>query len=158
MAAAAAVIHTAPQNNHRSIVHNGQQAIEGSFEHIRTFEPLHPIVRAIVRYFHTWDRKSVCMIDLYNLSVWSICMIYSCVMIHIFQGRSIPDLYDLSHVAWWEPYNLHDLSTVARVSWVGSLVHRSCTTPAQPLTNGRLGSRLSRSWFVRRAEALDTTP
>ena len=61
------------------------------------------------------------------------------------QGRYTPDLYDLAHVDGWEPYNLHDLSTVARVSWVGSLVHRSCTTPAQPLTNGRLGSRLSRS-------------
>ena len=46
------------------------------------------------------------------------------------QGRQIPDLYDLcdlydlAHVGW-EPYNLHNLR---HVSWVGSVLHRSCTT------------------------------
>ena len=47
------------------------------------------------------------------------------------QGRYIPDvydlydLYDLAHAAGWEPYSLHYL---ARVSWVGSVLYRSCTT------------------------------
>ena len=64
-------------------------------------------------------------------------------MIYIFQGRYIPDLcdlydlydlYDLAHhVVGREPYNLHDLG---HVSWVGSVLHRSCTTSR----NGRLGS------------------
>ena len=31
----------------------------------------------------------------------------------------IPDLYDLAHVAGWEPCNLHDLG---QVSWVGSVL------------------------------------
>ena len=38
-----------------------------------------------------------------------------------------PDLYDLhglDHVAGWKPYDLRDL---VRVSWVGSVQHRSCT-------------------------------
>ena len=50
------------------------------------------------------------------------------------------DLYDLAHVAGWEPYDLHDL---AHASWVGSVLHRSCTTSH----NAGLGStgRLSRS-------------
>ena len=45
------------------------------------------------------------------------------LVIYIFQE----DLYDLAHVAMWEPYYLHDL---ARVSGVGSVLHiyRSCTT------------------------------
>ena len=34
--------------------------------------------------------------------------------------RSIHDLYDLAHVAGWEPYNLHDL---AHLSWVGSVLY-----------------------------------
>ena len=38
-----------------------------------------------------------------------------------------PILYDLAHVAGWEPYNLHDLG---RVSWVGSVPY---TDPAQSL-------------------------
>ena len=42
------------------------------------------------------------------------------------------DLYDLAHVVGWEPYNLHDLG---HVSWVGSVLNRSCTTSH----NGRLG-------------------
>ena len=43
------------------------------------------------------------------------------------------DLYDVAHVVGWELYNLHDLG---HVSWVGSALYRSCTTPH----NGRLGS------------------
>ena len=46
-----------------------------------------------------------------------ICMIYShSSWSSSFRAdRYIPDLYDLydlydlAHVAWWEPYNLHDL-------------------------------------------------
>ena len=34
------------------------------------------------------------------------------------------DLYELDHVAVWEPYHLQDLG---HVSWVGSVLHRSCT-------------------------------
>ena len=30
-------------------------------------------------------------------------------------------MYDLAHVAGWDPYSLHDL---AHVSWVGSVLHR----------------------------------
>ena len=41
------------------------------------------------------------------------------------QGRYIPDLYHLAHAAGWEPYNLHDLG---QVSWVGSVLDRSCNT------------------------------
>ena len=37
---------------------------------------------------------------------------------------------------------LHDLSIVARISWVGSVLYRSCTTSH----NGRRGTRWSRSW------------
>ena len=40
------------------------------------------------------------------------CHTHSYFMIYIFQGRYIPDLYDLydlAHVAGWEPYNLYDL-------------------------------------------------
>ena len=46
------------------------------------------------------------------------------------------DLYDLAHVVGRKQYsfNLHDLG---QVSWVGSVLHRSCTTSH----NGRLGSR-----------------
>ena len=40
------------------------------------------------------------------------------------------DLYDLALVAGSEPYNLHDLSTVVHVSWVGSAL----ADPARPLT------------------------
>ena len=43
------------------------------------------------------------------------------------------DLYDLAHVSGWEPQKLHDLG---HVSWVGSVLYRSCTT----YHNGRLGS------------------
>ena len=40
----------------------------------------------------------------------------------------------------WEPYNLHD---PGHVSWVGSVLYRSCTT-----SQNRLGSRWSRSWSI----------
>ena len=43
------------------------------------------------------------------------------------------DLYDLAHVAGLEPYNLIDL---AHLSWVGSVLHRSCTASHR----SRLGS------------------
>ena len=39
--------------------------------------------------------------------------------------RCIPDLHDLPRVYGWEPCNLHNLS---HLSWVGSALHRSCTT------------------------------
>ena len=35
------------------------------------------------------------------------------------------DLYDLAYVAGWDTHNLYDL---ARVSWVGPVLCRSCTT------------------------------
>ncbi|CAM9942637.1 unnamed protein product, partial [Laminaria digitata] len=41
----------------------------------------------------------------------------------------------LAHVAGWEPYNLHDLT---HVSWVGSVLYRSCTI----YHNDRLGSTM----------------
>ena len=44
------------------------------------------------------------------------------------------DLYDLAHVAGWEPSKLHDLG---RVSCVGAVLHRSCTTSH----DGTLGSK-----------------
>ena len=43
------------------------------------------------------------------------------------------DLYDLAHVAGWEPYNLPDLG---QDSWVGSVIYRSCVTSH----SGRSGS------------------
>ena len=46
-------------------------------------------------------------------------MIYSQFMIYIFQGRWIPDLYDLAHVAGWESCDLHG---TAHVSWVRSVL------------------------------------
>ena len=46
------------------------------------------------------------------------------------QGRYAPYLYIWLNVAAWEPYNLHYLG---RVSWVGSVLYRSCTTSC----NGR---------------------
>ena len=55
-------------------------------------------------------------------------------------SRWIPDLfdlYDLAHVARWEPYNVHD-RLIAHVSWVGSGPYRSFTSHT-----GRLGCR---SW------------
>ena len=44
-------------------------------------------------------------------------VIDSHLMIYIFQGRYIPDLYDLAHDAGWEPYNLHDLKSHS-LGWV----------------------------------------
>ena len=54
------------------------------------------------------------------------------------QGGYIPDLCDLlvARVAGWEPYNLHD--HLAHVSWVGSVLFRSCTTSQK----NRLGSTI----------------
>ena len=46
------------------------------------------------------------------------------------------DLYRLAHVAGCQPYYLHHLG---HVSWVGSVLHRSCITSH----NGRAGSRSS---------------
>ena len=82
--------------------------------------------------FHTTLGQLICM----------ICSHYSSWPRSARQGRCIPDLYDLydlydlAHVAGLEPYNLHDL---AQVSWVGYVLHRSCTTSH----NGRLGSTWS---------------
>ena len=56
---------------------------------------------------------------------------------------STPDLYDLAHVAGWEQYIPHDLG---HASWVGLVLYRACTTSH----SGRLGSKRSRSWPVRR--------
>ena len=62
-----------------------------------------------------------------------------------------PILYDLpcviyvAHVAGWKQYDLHDLAH--SISWVGSVLYRSCTTSH----SGRWGtrsSRSSRSWSV----------
>ena len=44
-------------------------------------------------------------------------------------------MYDLARVAGWEQHKLHNLG---RVSCVGSVLYRSCTTSH----NDRLGSRL----------------
>ena len=55
-------------------------------------------------------------------------------MTQVFQGRHIPDLYDLAHVAAWGPYSLHGLG---QVCWVGFVLQRSCTL----FYNGRLESR-----------------
>ena len=60
----------------------------------------------------------------------------------------MPDLFDLAHVAGWEPYDLYDLAHVAgwepytlhglgHVSSVGSALYRSYATSR----NGSLGSR-----------------
>ena len=73
-----------------------------------------------------------------------ICMIYShhSSWSRYFKADISPilydlyDLYDLAHVAGWELCTLHD---PAHVSWVGSVLRRSCSTSQ----NGRLGSRLS---------------
>ena len=58
-------------------------------------------------------------------------------MIQIFQGRCIPDLYQvygLARVAGWDLYNLHGLG---HVSCVGYVLYGSCTASH----NGWLGSR-----------------
>ena len=57
-------------------------------------------------------------------------------------SRSVPGMIcQVAHAAEWETYSLHDLGYV---SWVRFVLNRSCTTSH----NGRLGSRLSRSWSV----------
>ena len=50
-------------------------------------------------------------------------------------GSNLYDLYDLAHVAGWEPHNLHALLN-GHVYWVGSVLYRSCTT----CHDGRIGS------------------
>ena len=87
-------------------------------------------------FYRTSDRWSV-------WSVWSVWPVWSAWSRSSRQGRCVPHLYDLAHVTGCEPYNLYDL---AHVSWVVSVLYRSCTAPQ----NGRLGSRWSRSWSVRR--------
>ena len=73
-----------------------------------------------------------------------ICMIYLDVMMQIFQGRRIPDLHDLAHVAGWKPFimctiervfpgtNLYDTTLCCIISYI------SCTIS----NNGRLRCRL----------------
>ena len=42
------------------------------------------------------------------------------LLIWICQGRYNPGLYDLllvAHVAWWEPYSLHDLRGACFLRW-----------------------------------------
>ena len=80
------------------------------------------------RTFHTWDKSSI-----------------PTARSRSFKADLLPDLYDLAHVTGWDPYSLHDLG---HVSWVGSVLYRSCTSSH----NGKLGSRLCRSWSVRRME------
>ena len=38
-------------------------------------------------------------------------------------------IYSIAHVSGWQPYNLHDLG---HISWVGSVLYRSCTTSRRP--------------------------
>ena len=59
-------------------------------------------------------------------------------MDHDLYGLLVP--YVVHIFAGWEPCNLHDLSTVARVSCVGrSVLHSSCTYSH----NGSSGTRWS---------------
>ena len=57
------------------------------------------------------------------------------------------DLYDLAHVAGWEPYILHDLHDLAQyfLGWMCTTVYRSCNASE----NGRLGFRWSK-WCICR--------
>ena len=100
-------------------------------------------VRGVLRHERTaaWSYSSCCCA--LTLPVDGSTVSY---LGQIFQGRYIPDLYDLydpydlyelAHVAGWEPHNLHDLG---HGYWVGSVLHRSCTT----FHNGRWGARRSR--------------
>lgn len=57
--------------------------------------------------------------------------------LELVRADRIPDLCDVGHVVGWEPYSLRGLE---RVSRVGSVRYRSCTSP-----NGTLGSTRSRS-------------
>ena len=80
-------------------------------------------------------------------SVWSVWSISTTVHDIDLSGQRYP-WYVWSiivHVAGLEAYNLHDLG---QVSWVGSVLSRSCTTSQ----NGRLGPGLSGSWSVRRVK------
>ena len=100
-----------------------------------SFRPIEP--------FHTSDRWSVWSVwsVWYVWSVWSVWSIPATV--HDLDLCN-PDLYDLAHVYGWERYNLHDLG---QVSWVGSVLFRSCTT----YHSDRLLNSIyiwSRSWSI----------
>ena len=60
-------------------------------------------------------------------------MIYSYFTIQIVQAKAdqVPDLRDVAHVAWQEPYNLHDLVSL---SWVGSVLLQISPKLSQALT------------------------
>ena len=58
------------------------------------------------------------------------------------QSRRIPGLYDLAHVAAWGRIICMIYGT--HISWVGSVLYRSCTT----YHDDRLGYRWSRSWSL----------
>ena len=67
-----------------------------------------------------------------------------------FQVTSLPHLGTIwptvvAHVAGLDPYDMHDLAWSSTVSWIGSVLRRSCTT----YHNGRWGTRWSRSRSVR---------
>ena len=72
------------------------------------------------------------------------------LMIYTFQGRYIPALCDLAHVAAWEPHNMHDL---AHVSWVGSVlaIQHMCTGVRSVQYRSCAASHASRlgSWLSR---------
>ena len=78
-----------------------------------------------------YDLYDLFPLDYLDLPGWAasllVCMIY------------------LGPIAGWEPCNLHHLG---HASWVGSVLHRSCTAPQK----GRLASRWSicSTWSVRR--------
>lgn len=49
-------------------------------------------------------------------------------MIHVIQGKHIPGLYDLHSLYIVLPYDLYDLYDLAHISWVGSVLQRSCAS------------------------------
>ena len=52
----------------------------------------------------------------------------------VYSRSDLYDLYDLAHVAGWEPCILHD---PGHIYWAQSALHRSCMT----YHNGKLGYR-----------------
>ena len=73
--------------------------------------------------------------QIYSWSVWSVWSVWS------------DDLYDLAHVPGWEPHHLHDL---ARVSCVGSVLHKldlCYTDPAEHL--------ITAGWDIDHLDHLD---
>ena len=88
-----------------------------TFQHPRS----HQIdFRSNIKSFHTGDRQIVYRsLSLHDLDVSKQIYSQSCMicMICTYEAR----------VAGWELYNLHDLLT--HVSWVISVLRRSCTTP-----------------------------